>query len=246
MIQKRQNNILHPTWMTTGLGLLTLILVSGCQSQQKKESSIWDMPQNVQEQEVTTIDLTPEPVVTNWRKVHSEVWYAENPRVQKWRQYYSKTRDPWKLWDKSIEYRPIIQEIFAEHQLPNELCMLPMVESSFNPNARSKNAAGLWQFVEGTGTEMGLAVNNRIDERLNWRRSTEAAAVYLSQLAQKFNGDWALVLAAYNMGPGALERAMAEQNVSNYWQLNLRQETLDYVPRFLAMLQLLRETYPKP
>ena len=240
----------HRSKLAMGLGIVSLVLAGGCQNapEEKKAASIWDAPAVVEKPELSpNYKETPVLPATNWRKIHSEVWYTDNARVQKWKNTYRKSRDPWKLWDKSTEYRPIIQEIFAAHQLPNELCMLPMLESSFRTDARSSsNATGLWQFTKETGEELGLVMNNRIDERLNWKRSTEAASNYLTQLAQKFNGDWALVLAAYNMGPGALERAMAEQGVSNYWQLKLRPETMEYVPRFLAMLQLLRETYPRP
>ena len=238
------------SWVATGLGLVSLLLVGGCQNapESKKAPSLWDEQVVVEKPELSQASKeVPVVPATNWRKIRTDVWYTDNARVQKWKNTYRKNRDPWKLWDKSTDYRPIIQEIFAAHQLPNELCMLPMLESSFRTDARSSsNATGLWQFTKETGEELGLAVNHRIDERLNWKRSTEAASQYLMQLAQKFNGDWALVLAAYNMGPGALERAMAEQGVSNYWQLKLRPETMEYVPRFLAMLQLLRETYPRP
>jgi hypothetical protein len=256
-MRSSQINLLHRSQVrflgTVGLASMMLLL-GGCKSQQTKEPSLWDTPPSTTKtprlEDSTPVgeEAAPEIVKpkTNWRKVHSEVWYTENSRIRAWRLHYDKTRDPWLLWNKSQEYVPVIRGIFADYNLPNELCLLPMVESSFNPHARSTNAAGMWQFVEGTGKDMGLVVSNRFDERLNWKSSTEAAAKYLSVLATRFDGDWALVLAAYNMGPGAIERAMAEQGTNNYWELKIKQETTDYVPKFLAMLQLLRESYPKP
>lgn len=217
-----------------GMGaLLALPLMStGCQKKSKDPS-----------QEPVAIEA-PQPIQRNWKMISRNTWYAQHPRIDHWKKHYDKTRDPWVLWKKAHLYLPTIQKVFAEHQLPNELCLLPLIESSFNPRARSERAAGLWQFVVPTAKDMGLIVNSKLDERLNWQRSTHAAAKYLTFLAKKFNGNWGLVLAAYNMGPGAIERACVEQNTQDFWQLQVRDETTQYVPKFLAMIQLLRESYP--
>jgi membrane-bound lytic murein transglycosylase D len=155
-----------------------------------------------------------------------------------------QTRDPWAIFERAQAYLPFIRNTFKKYGLPNELCLLPMVESSFSPLARSERAAGLWQFVPGTATDMGLTVNNFTDERLEWEQSTEAAAKYLAHLAQRFQGDWGLVLASYNMGQNAIARAVESQGTDDYWSLDIREETTNYVPKFLAKLSLLRETYP--
>jgi hypothetical protein len=180
----------------------------------------------------------------DWRTMDKDFWYSEHPRIEKWRTHYNQTRDPWLLWKKAQVYMPVITKIFAEYKLPNELSLLPMIESSFNPQARSQRAAGLWQFVKGTAKDMGLDVRPKLDERLDWEKSTVAAAKYLTFLAEKFDGDWGLVLASYNMGPGAIERTVIDQETRDYWQLQIREETTQYVPKFLAMIQLLRESFP--
>ena len=219
------------------LGCLSLLLVTtGCQRKRAPE-----MTQQIEERPRVTLS---DSVGRDWRKVNPQIWYHAHPRIEHWRAHYNKTKDPWVLWKRAQIYMPTIRKIFAEYQLPNELMLLPMIESSFDPNARSQRAAGLWQFVEGTAKDMGLQVRPKLDERLDWELSTVAAAKYLCFLANKFHGDWGLVLAAYNMGPGAIERAMVDQGTEDFWTLKVREETAQYVPKFLAMIQLLRESYP--
>lgn len=211
---------------------MTALAMTGCQRKEKKapeENAFWDeIPQEV-----------------DWKNVNTSFWFTSHPRVTYWRRRYDKTRDPWKLWQRAERYLPTIRKEFSSKSLPLELCLLPMIESSFDPLARSKRAAGMWQFIAPTAIDMGLLVNTRVDERLDWDKSTVAAAKYLVQLARKFDGDWGLVLAAYNVGPGALDRAIQEQGTRNFWELKLREETTEYVPKFLAMVQLLRESFPE-
>jgi len=185
------------------------------------------------------------PENVDWRQVNSEFWLTGHPRITQWRREYSNNKTPWKLWKRAEPYLPVIRAKLSKSRLPLEFCLLPMVESSFNPLARSERAAGMWQFVVPTALEMGLVVNSRLDERLDWSKSTVAASRYLTQLARKFNGNWGLVLAAYNMGPGAILQAVKAQGSEDFWSLRLRQETADYVPKFLAMVQLLRESFPE-
>jgi membrane-bound lytic murein transglycosylase D len=82
-----------------------------------------------------------------------------------------------------------------------------------------------------------------IDDRLNWRKATAAAARYLDELGKQFNYNWALALAAYNGGPNYVSDEMGRQHSWNFWDLRLRRETAEYVPRFIAMLQVAREKY---
>lgn len=133
----------------------------------------------------------------------------------------------------------ILTEI-AERGLPTELALLPVIESAYDPTARShKAAAGLWQFMPATGRLFGLERNLWYDARYDVLASTQAALDYLEQLAQRFDGDWLLALAAYNAGHGRVSRAIA-RNVragqpTDFWSLSLPRETRRYVPKFLAM-----------
>jgi len=142
-------------------------------------------------------------------------------------------------------YFPIFEECLDKYDLPLELKYLSIVESALKPEARSKSGArGLWQFMYPTGKEYGLDVNSYIDERLDPYKSTEAACQYFVKLYDIF-GDWHLVLAAYNGGPGYIQRKMISTGKDNYWDLRpyLRRETRNYIPKFIAVSYLM--TYPQ-
>ncbi len=128
--------------------------------------------------------------------------------------------------------------------LPTELALLPVIESAYDPFAYSHaSAAGMWQFIPGTGKIFGLKQNWWYDGRRDVIESTRAAYDFLSMLYEKF-GSWELVLAAYNAGPGAVQRAInrnaAEGLPTDFWSLRLPAETRAYVPRFLAVVQLIK------
>lgn len=134
-------------------------------------------------------------------------------------------------------YVPIMEEALAQYQLPLELKYLPVIESAFNPRARSRvGAMGLWQFMAATGKRYGLEINSLVDERCNPIKASYAAARYLKDLYDIF-GDWNLVIAAYNCGPNninkAIHRAGGERD---YWKISsyLPRETQGYVPAFIA------------
>ncbi len=129
--------------------------------------------------------------------------------------------------------------------LPTELALLPIIESAYDPAATSKsNAAGLWQFIPGTGSLYGLRQTNWVDARRDPLESTRAAYDYLAKLYGMF-GDWELVLASYNAGPGTVSRALQANNArglgDDYWSLNLSAEAMDYVPRFLAVVSMFKD-----
>ncbi len=145
---------------------------------------------------------------------------------------------------RGMRYLPMIREILREENLPEELAYLPLVESHFVPDARSPaGALGLWQFIPSTARRCGLRVDWWVDERLDPEASTRAAARHLKELYGRF-GDWELALAAYNAGPGAVERALARTGARDYWELvaagALRSETCRYVPKFYAALAVAR------
>jgi membrane-bound lytic murein transglycosylase D len=127
--------------------------------------------------------------------------------------------------------------------MPLELALLPVVESAFNPVAYSRSrAAGLWQFIPSTGKHYGLTQNWWIDERRDVQRSTMAALDYLQYLNRYFNGDWYLAIAAYNGGEGtvaaAVQRNAAAGRPTDFFSLELRAETRDYVPKLLAIRRI--------
>jgi len=134
-------------------------------------------------------------------------------------------------------YFPLFEEALSRNKMPMELKYLAVIESALIPTARSKaGATGLWQFMYGTGKLMGLEINSYVDERCDPAKATEAACKYLKYL-HKLYGDWALALAAYNCGPGNVNKAIRRSGgKSTYWELRpyLPRETSGYVPVFIA------------
>ncbi|MFH0930584.1 MAG: LysM peptidoglycan-binding domain-containing protein, partial [Candidatus Zixiibacteriota bacterium] len=135
---------------------------------------------------------------------------------------------------RSGKFINLIKEIIKEKNLPQDLAYLPLIESGFNPKARSwANAVGMWQFIPSTGRIYGLKSNWWYDEKRDFVKSTYAACDYLSKLYKEF-GAWNLALAAYNCGEGGLNRAIKKYKTNNFWELNLRKQTYDYVPLYMA------------
>ena len=135
------------------------------------------------------------------------------------------------------EYFPMFEACLDKYDIPLEFKYLAIVESALNPRARSRSGAkGLWQFMYTTGKQYNLNVTSYLDERQDPLKSTEAACQYFAKLYEMF-GDWNLVLAAYNGGPGYLTRTMAKTGLYDYWELRpyLRRETRGYVPAFVAV-----------
>jgi membrane-bound lytic murein transglycosylase D len=134
-------------------------------------------------------------------------------------------------------YFPLFEETLDKYNLPLELKYLPVIESALNPKALSRAGAnGLWQFMYGTGKNMDLEITSFIDERCDPIKSTDAAARYLKMLYEKYN-DWHLALAAYNCGPGNVDRAIQRSgNKTSYWDIYYRlpSETRGYVPAYIA------------
>ncbi len=136
-------------------------------------------------------------------------------------------------------YFPIFEETLDKYNLPLELKYLPIIESALNPVARSRaGASGLWQFMYGTGKGLKLEISTFVDERNDPVKSSDAAARYLKQLFDTY-GDWHLAIAAYNCGPGNINRAIRRSGgKTNYWEIYylLPRETRGYVPAFIAAL----------
>ncbi|HCS92153.1 MAG: transglycosylase SLT domain-containing protein [Thiohalocapsa sp. PB-PSB1] len=161
----------------------------------------------------------------------------------------SLKRNPAYLTDLAKRARPYLHMIVGELEragMPTELALLPEVESRYNPRAVSPvSASGMWQFMPYTGTEMGLAQNHWYDGRNDILASTRGAIAYLTQLRDEFDGDWALALASYNAGPGRVRSAQrvnrARGKPTDFWSLNLPNETELYVPKLLAIVDLVRE-----
>lgn len=138
-------------------------------------------------------------------------------------------------------YFPTFETYLKQSGMPEELKYLALLESGLNPKAISRSkAVGLWQFMSFTGKEMGLTINDYIDERMHIEKSTEAACKYLKQLYKRFD-DWDLALASYNTGPGRISRTIRSTGLTNYWDLHphIHPDTRAYVPQFIALAYMM-------
>ncbi len=153
------------------------------------------------------------------------------------RTYTVKKRDKVEaMLGRTAIYYPLFDRLLAEFGLPSDLKYLSVVESALDAHAVSRSGAvGLWQFMPPTGKEYGLSINSRVDERKDPEKATRAALTYLSRLYRKY-GNWELALAAYNGGPGRVNRAVKRGRSKNFWRIRryLPRETRAYVPAYIA------------
>ncbi len=153
--------------------------------------------------------------------------------------YTIKKRDQFRVMLGLKDYYfPMIEDIFDYYGIPAELKYMAVIESALNPNAvnRRSGATGMWQFIYSTGRAYGLMINSIIDERRDPVRATHAAARYLKDLYGIYN-DWILVIAAYNCGPGNVNKAIRRSgNKKDYWDIYYRlpRETRGYIPQYIA------------
>lgn len=148
-----------------------------------------------------------------------------------------------KIWiERSHTYFPMIEEIFAEEEVPDELKYLALGESSLRPTVRSSaGAVGMWQFMYGTARASGLEINTYVDERRDPEKATRAAARHFKELYESYNGNWEMVLAGYNCSYRCITRAARRAGKSiednpSYWEIYpfLPRETRGFVPKFIA------------
>ena len=169
--------------------------------------------------------------------------FEYNPSLERIIKHYLKNRPETlaNLMGRAKYYFPIFEEHLAKYDLPMELKYLAIVESALKPQAVSRvGAKGLWQFMYGTGNMYDLKVSSYVDERYDPVKSTEAACKYLSSLHDIFD-DWDLALAAYNSGPGNVNKAIRRSGgQKNYWNIRhyLPRETAGYLPAFYATYYL--------
>jgi membrane-bound lytic murein transglycosylase D len=164
-----------------------------------------------------------------------------NERVEKWINYYAgRGRERFQIWlERSGTYMDLLTRGLRAEGVPEELANLVFVESGFNMHAKSvARAVGPWQFIRGTARIFGLEMTAYKDERRDPELATRAAARYLRRLYTMFDGSWPLALAAYNSGEGTVMRAIKKQKTTDFWKLRLPRETQDYVPKFLAAMEI--------
>jgi membrane-bound lytic murein transglycosylase MltF len=144
-----------------------------------------------------------------------------------------------KLHQRSEVWFPIIEPILKKYGIPEDFKYIPLIESGMARGQYSpKGAAGLWQFMPQTARDYGLTVNGNVDERMNVRLATVAAAKYIRDLHKQFNS-WTLTAAAYNGGEGTMRRKIAQQNQDNYFKMSFGHETGKYVYSLISMKEVI-------
>tara|TARA_B110000902_G_scaffold252073_1_gene313094 strand:- start:313 stop:1215 length:903 start_codon:yes stop_codon:yes gene_type:complete len=142
------------------------------------------------------------------------------------------------LFKRANKYFPIIEPLLKKHGLPDDFKFLALAESGFTDETSTVGAAGIWHFMNATGKEYGLEINNNVDERYNIEKSTKVAAEYLKNAKNRF-GSWTLAAAAYNAGNYGISRRLEAQEVTNYYDAKLPNETERYVFRVLALKEII-------
>jgi membrane-bound lytic murein transglycosylase D len=170
-----------------------------------------------------------------------------NAKVQRFISYYSTVHSRFmhRSLARSRRYLGMMRKILREHDIPEELAYMVLIESGFTTHAYSRaRACGPWQFMSATGRRYGLRINSWIDERRDPEKASYAAAAYLNDLYAMF-GSWYLAAAAYNAGEGKIQRAMRRHKTDDFWQMAryryLKRETREYIPRLIAAILIARE-----
>jgi len=169
--------------------------------------------------------------------------FTINPLIQQYINYYQgRGRVTMETGlRRSGRFMKIARETFRRAGVPEDITWLGQVESAWGPQRVSwAGASGLWQFVRGTGTQYGLRQTAWVDERNGIEKPTAASAQYLKDLANRYNGDWLLAMAAYNTGALNVDRAISRAGEANYWKIYpyIAQETRNYVPNILAVIMI--------
>lgn len=217
------------------------------------QANIADSQQAASESAVTneTSDVSLQGQSTRhsdlWQRIRESLALADvsNSQVDKQIQRLKKNKEIEAMVTRGEPLLHYLLELAERRGMPAELVLIPMIESSFKPDALSPgNAAGLWQIRPATARNFGLTVNKRYDQRYDIHASTLAAFDYLEYLYDFFDGDWLLAVAAYNCGEGTVQKAMRSKQrkdkKDDYWALdNLPRITRNYVPKMLALAQII-------
>ncbi|QIQ21805.1 transglycosylase SLT domain-containing protein [Zophobihabitans entericus] len=225
------------------LFIILIVALAGCQTTSKKPA---------EPKPDTTVITTPKPAPADlqnpWVFIQNEsqINIPLNQRIIAERDNFIKYKISFERTAmRSEPYMYFIVNSLHQRNMPIELALLPLLESAYNPLATSSaKAAGLWQIVPITASAYGMSKNQWFDPRRDLIESTNTALNLLEYLNKSFDGDWLLTLAAYNAGEGRVRRAIAWNKSkglpTHYWALNLPKETMQYVPKMLALIDIVK------
>lgn len=171
--------------------------------------------------------------------INSQTYALGTERIEEQIKYWESSKRLTLSIKRASNYIGIVAPIIKRYGLPENIALLPIVESGYKCGAKSEaKAIGCWQFISKTGAEYGLKKTLWGDQRTNITKSTIAACKYLKRLYGKYK-DWDLALAAYNYGEGRLDKKLKKEKTRDFWKLRtIPKETRDYVPKFLALVEM--------
>jgi len=220
-----------------------MLILSACQS-------IIDNSQKFSNSEINsdhTIKYVDESNLWNYLANHQEIHIEDNPRILEHIYWYQKHPDYLtRISERAQPYLYLVVSEVEKEGLPIEIALLPIIESDYYPFSFSHGTAvGLWQFIPSTGKLYGLDQDWWYEDRRDVLASTRAAVKYMKDLNKLFKGDWLLSIAAYNAGPGRVQKAI-KANTENgqktdFWNLDLPKETEKYVPKLLALAKIVKD-----
>lgn len=183
-----------------------------------------------------------------WNRMRQQMYLRvpERSSVRQARDFYAKQSKYWR--EMTLRADPIMYHVvrkLEQRKMPVELALLPIVESAYNMSAQGAGPTGLWQLVPGTAKNFGLTINGRYDGRKDGLASTDATLDYLQDLYNRLGHDWLNAVAAYNTGEGRIQAAIMRNEARgkpiDFWSLNIPEKYIRTVPKWLAMIQLVKE-----
>ena len=247
---------LTPHALRNGILTLWLLVLAGCQTTSQhtepaarlKPPAVSSVQQHAQRKSTWRAPLRQDEPHTLWTRIRDgfqlEPALIDSPRVDQQRLHFASQARYFEITsERAQRYLHYVVEELDKRDMPLELALLPFVESGYNPMVYSRSqAAGIWQFIPSTGRVFSLHQDDMYDGRQDITASTHAALDYLTKLSDMFDGDWMLAVAAYNCGEGCVSRAVKRNQSlglpADYWNLQLPGETMNYVPRLLALAQI--------
>lgn len=239
--------------MKLHLALLGALLLTGCQALQTDSDknnlgSTVNVMSDYRSHATSALDRSESSYPYMWDRIAAEMQLPtpNDPDVIAFRDWYIKHPKYLRtVTERATPFLHLISEEIDKRQMPMELVLLPIVESAYNPNARSHgNAVGLWQFLSVSGQRYGLKQDYWYDGRRDVVSSTQAALDYMAQLNAYFGGDWLNSVAAYNAGEGRIQSAIdinkAKGKSTDFFSLNLPRQTMEYVPRLMALADVIK------
>ncbi|MEY3854458.1 MAG: hypothetical protein RIS68_472, partial [Bacteroidota bacterium] len=225
---------------------LLFIISLGAQGQEKRiylpsdDQSAIDSLARIEQGIPTALMIDPLLIQQRLKSIEGRIPLVYNVHSHQFVEYFAfkKAAFTQRMLEKRDLYFPLYEKYLKLYNLPDELKYLSLIESGLETKALSnKGAGGLWQFMPYTARgDFGLRVDSFVDERFDPERATEAACKYMRQLYRIF-GDWHMVLAAYNTGPGNVKRAIRKCGANNFWGIYncLPSQTRNYVPQYIAI-----------